>query len=312
MTETDSEHAAGPHVAVKSPNVGLIGVGAMGRGFAKNLVEAGFTVRGFDLRPESLEELNRVGGEPVDSPVEAVQGARWILTSLPKAKDVREVLLGTGGVSTAANPGTIVIDTSTSLPQEAIGLAQALQGHQLNFVDASISGTGTTVLSKDITVLAGGSDQDFHAASPVFNAIAQRTYHLGPVGTGALAKLLVNVVVVGNRLALAESLALGIKAGMDPELLLQILKDGASYSRAMDLKGEKMIKGDYRPESTLSQSLAGTQLLLAEAQRVGSPLFGVAVYSQVVQAAVAQGLGELDPAALLEALLTMGGSHHHE
>ncbi|HEX7001472.1 MAG TPA: NAD-binding protein, partial [Trueperaceae bacterium] len=89
---------------------------------------------------------------------------------------------------------------------------------------------------------------------------------------------------------------------------LAILKDGPAYSRAMDLKGEKMVSRDYRPESTLSQSLHGCELLLAEARRVGSPLFGTAVYSQVAQAAVAMGLGDLDPAALLEALLTMGGA----
>lgn len=288
--------------------VALIGIGAMGRGFAKNLAAAGFTVRGFDLRQSALDELRHFGGEPVASPAEAASGASWLITSLPGHDEVVEALFGADAAVSRARPGTLIIDTSTSLPEESVWLAEQLKGERLRFVDASVSGTGATVLDKDVAVLAGGSDEDFEACLPIFDAFARIAYHLGPVGSGALGKLLINVVVVGNRLALAESLALGIKAGMDAHTLLRILKDGPAYSRAMDLKGEKMISGDFRPESTLAQSLHGTELLLAEARRVGSPLFGAAVYSQVAQAAVAMGLGDLDPAALLEALLIMGGA----
>lgn len=288
--------------------VGLVGVGAMGRGIARNLVKAGFVVRGFDLDPGRLAELEELGGEAVSSPARAAEGAGWLLLSLPGHDEVVEVLFGPGGAVSAAGPGCVVVDTSTSLPEESVWLSERLSEEGLAFVDASLSGTGATVMQRDVVVLAGGSVEDFARCSPVFDGFARATYHLGPVGSGALGKLLVNVVVVGNRLALAESLALGIKAGMDPRALLAILKDGPAYSRAMDLKGEKMVSRDYRPESTLSQSLHGCELLLAEARRVGSPLFGAAVYSQVAQAAVAMGLGDLDPAALLEALLTMGGA----
>lgn len=288
--------------------VGLIGVGAMGRGFAKNLVLAGFTVRGHDRDPRALEALQDLGGTPTGSPAEAATGATWLITSLPGHEEVSDVLFGSGGALTTAEAGIVVIDTSTSLPKQSRSLGERLARAGLRFVDASVSGTGATVLDKDVVVLAGGSTEDFAACRPVFDGFARASYHLGPAGSGALGKLLINVVVVGNRLALAESLALGIKAGMDPAALLAILKDGPSYSRAMDLKGEKMISRDYRPQSTLAQSLHGTELLLEQAREVGAPLFGVAVYSQIAQAAVAMGLGDLDPAALLEALLVMGGA----
>ena len=296
-----------PNASDERPVVGLIGIGAMGRGFAKNLALGGFTVQGFDLRTSALDELRSFGGLPVASPAEAARGASWLVTSLPDHEHVVDALFGAEAAVSGMAPGTLVIDTSTSLPEESVWLGEQLTAEGLKFVDASVSGTGATVLEKDVVVLAGGSEEDYLASLPVFDAFARKSYHLGPVGSGALGKLLINVVVVGNRLALAESLALGIKAGVDPQALLQILKDGPAYSKAMDLKGEKMISGDYRPESTLAQSLHGTELLLAESRRVGSPLFGVAIYSQVAQAAVSMGLGDLDPAALLEALMIMGG-----
>lgn len=288
--------------------VGLVGVGAMGRGFAENLVLAGFTVRGYDRDVRALEALREMGGTPTGSPAEAAVGATWLITSLPGYEVVSDVLFGSGGVVAGAEAGVVVIDTSTSLPKQSRSLSDRLAQAGLRFVDASVSGTGATVLDKDVVVLAGGSAEDFAACRPVFDGFARAAYHLGPVGSGSLGKLLINVVVVGNRLALAESLALGMKAGVDPAALLAILKDGPSYSRAMDLKGEKMISRDYRPESTLAQSLHGTDLLIEQAREVGAPLFGVAVYSQVAQAAVAMGLGDLDPAALIEALLVMGGA----
>lgn len=290
--------------------VGLIGIGAMGRGFARNLLRAGFTVQGYDLAADRLEEFAAWGGTTVDSPGAAASGARWVVTSLPKHEHVRQAVLGPHGVAAGASPGQLLIDTSTSLPAQSRALAGSLADLGMSFIDASVSGTGATVMHKDVVVLAGGSAEDFAASQPVFDAIARRAYHLGPVGAGALGKLIINVVVVGNRLALAEGLNFGLAAGMDGDALLAILKDGPTYSRAMDLKGEKMILREYAPESTLNQSLAGTSLLLEQARAVGAPLFLTALYSQVAQVGVNLGFGDADPAAIIEALAAM--SRHEE
>lgn len=282
--------------------VGIVGIGAMGRGFAKNLLEAGFRVQGFDLDPVRLAELEERGGHVVQNPAEAAHGASWVLTSLPDHETVREVLFGVGGIVDGAEPGTIVVDTSTSLPQQSQALAGALDEHGIRFVDASVSGTGATVLHKDVVVLAGGDAGDVAACRTLFDGFCRQAYHLGPVGSGALGKLVINVAVVGNRLALAEALTFGTQAGVDPEVMLQILKDGPSYSRAMDLKGEKMIRGDYRPESTLFASWHGCELLLEQGRGVGAPMFLTSLYAQVAQIAVGLGYGDADPAALIEAL----------
>lgn len=282
--------------------VALIGLGAMGRGYARHLLDAGFTVQGCDIDPTRLAEFVAWGGVATDSPADAAKGARWVLTSLPKHEHVVEVLFGPRGVRLGSHPGQLVIDTSTSLPAQSRALAAGLADAGVRFLDASVSGTGATVMEKDLVVLVGGEGGDYRDALPLFETFSRRSYHLGPVGSGALGKLIINVVVVGNRLALAEGLNFGLASGMDGEVLLQILKDGSTYSRAMDLKGDKMIRGDYRPDSTLAQSLAGTTLLLAQAQELGVPLFLTALYSQVAQAGVNLGFGPADPAALIEAL----------
>ena len=283
-------------------SVALIGIGAMGRGFARHLLDAGYVVRGYDVDRARVAEFASWGGAPTDTAAQAARGVDWVVTSLPKHEHVRDVLFGHDCVRDGSHPGQMVIDTSTSLPEQSRALADELSEAGLRFIDASVSGTGSTVMDKDVVALVGGADADVREAEPLLRTFSRRVYHLGPVGSGALGKLIINVVVVGNRLALAEGLNFGMATGMNTEVLLQILKDGPTYSRAMDLKGEKMIRGDYTPESTLSQSLAGTSLLLAQAQELGVPLFLTALYSQIAQAGVNLGYGASDPAALIEAL----------
>lgn len=288
--------------------VGVVGIGAMGRGYARNLLAAGFDVVGYDRDPQRTQAFASAGGRAAGSAAEAAEGATWVVTALPKHDDVREATLGDGGIAEGADPGLLLVDTSTSLPAQSKGLAAEAAARGIRFVDASVSGTGTTVLTKDVVVLAGGAADDFAACRELFEAICRRAYHLGPSGAGAMAKLMVNVAVVGNRLALAEALTFASAAGMDPEAALAVLKDGSSYSRAMDLKGEKMIRRDYEPESTLDASLHGSTLLLEQGREVGAPMFLTSLYAQVAQLGVALGHGAKDPASLIEALLHMTGA----
>src|SRR5690606_1088670 len=146
--ELHRRHDVHPHRPAREARVtgvvGLIGVGAMGRGFAKDLVLAGFTVRGPDRDPRALEALHAVGGTPTGSPAEAATGATWLITSLPGHEEVSDVLFGSGGALTTAEAGIVVIDTSTSLPKQSRSLGERLARAGLRFVDASVSGTGAT------------------------------------------------------------------------------------------------------------------------------------------------------------------------
>jgi len=287
--------------------VGIVGIGFMGQAFTSNLVRAGFTLQGFDIDAGRVKEFKKQGGTPVSSAAEAARGARWVLTSLPNSKVVREAVLGPGGVAEGAEKGLLLADTTTSRPEDSADLAVELARRGIRFLDAAVSGTSTMAWKKDLVVIAGGEVTDFEACRSLFEGFAKSAYHMGPVGSGALTKLIINLVLVCNRLGLAEGLVLGMKAGMNMENLLAALKDGAAGSKAMDQKGEKMIKGDFTPESHLTTSLKDVRLMLEQGQRFGVPMFLTGIYAQIAQMGAQIGYAESDPASIVEILRGMAG-----
>lgn len=287
--------------------VGLVGMGLMGQAFSHNLIEAGFQVQGYDIDERRMRELHERGGNPADSPAAAARGARWILTSLPNSDIVREVVLGARGIVEGAAPGAIVADASTSRPEDSQRLGDELAGRGLRFLDAAVSGTSAMARRKDLIVVAGGSAEDFEAAAPMFAGFSRAAYHMGPVGSGAMAKLVINLVLFGNRLALAEGLVLGAKAGMQMENLLTVLQDGACSSKTMIDKGPKMLAGDFTPEGHVKTSLKDSRLAMEQGARLGAPMLIGSLWSQLQQAAYNQGLADVDSSAFIEVLRGMAG-----
>lgn len=287
--------------------VGIVGLGFMGQAFTANLLHAGFTLRGFDIDAGRMAEFETQGGVPVRSVAEAARGARWLLTSLPNSAVVREAILGPGGAAAGAAEGLLIADTTTSRPEDSRSLGTELARRGIRFLDAAVSGTSTMAWQKDLIVVAGGEPADFEACRPLFAGFSKAAYHMGPLGSGALAKLIINLVLAINRLGLAEGLVLAMKAGMNLDSLLTALKDGAAGSKAMDQKGEKMIKAEYTPESRLTTSLKDVRLMLEQGQRFGTPMFLTSLYAHIVQIGIQTGLAELDPASLIEVLRGMSG-----
>jgi 3-hydroxyisobutyrate dehydrogenase len=287
--------------------VGLVGIGLMGSAFSHHLRAAGFEVRGFDTNAERLEQFHSRGGIAVDSPAAAAEGARWVVTSLPNSDIVRDVVLGRDGIAQGARSGALIADTTTSRPQDSERLAQELETAGIGFLDAAVSGTSAMAWKKDLIVVAGGSPEQFDACKPLFDGFARAAYRMGPVGAGAMTKLIVNLVLFGNRLALAEGLVLGMKSGMEGESLLEVLKDAACSSKTMIDKGPKMLAGDYSPEGQVKISLKDARLALEQGMRVGSPMLLGALWTQLQQAGYEQGLGELDSVAFIEVLRQLAG-----
>lgn len=287
--------------------VGIVGVGLMGQAFSHHLVKSGFKVQGFDLDERRLRELHERGGTPVESPAAAARGARWLITSLPTSDIVREVVLGENGVAGAAAKGLILADTSTSRPQDSEKLGAELAKRGIRFLDACVSGTSAMAWKKDLIVIAGGTPDDFEAAKPLFEGFARAAYRMGPVGSGAVTKLIINLILFGNRLALAEGLVFGMKAGMEGESLLKVLQDAACSSKTMIDKGPKMLNADFSPEGQVRISLKDARLALEQGARFGSPMLVGNLWAQLEQAAYQQGFGELDSSAFIEVLRGLAG-----
>jgi 2-hydroxy-3-oxopropionate reductase len=287
--------------------VGIVGMGLMGSAFTHHLLQSGFKVQGFDIDEGRMRQFHERGGEPVESPAATARGARWVLTSLPTSEIVREVVFGPHGIAQNAPKGLIIADASTSRPQDSEKIGAELAERGIRFLDAAVSGTSAMAWKKDLIIIAGGTVEDFEACKPMFEGFARAAYRMGPVGSGAMTKLIINLVLFGNRLALAEGLVLGAKAGMDGESLLKVLQDGACSSKTMIDKGPKMLKGDYSPEGQVKISLKDARLALEQGARVGAPMLVTSLWTQLQQAAYQRGLADVDSSAFIEVLRGMAG-----
>ncbi len=290
-----------------SQRVGIVGMGLMGQAFIKNMRETGFEVQGFDVDPARMDDLSEKGGHPVETPAAAADGVNFVITSLPTSDVVREAALGAGGVAEGAKEGLYLLDTTTSRPEDSVRLAEDLAGRGIRFLDSAVSGTSTMAVEKDLVVIAGGEAEDFDACRAVFAGFSRAAYHMGPVGSGARTKLVINMILAGNRLALAEGLMLGTKVGLEMDNLLEVLKDGACSSKTMIDKGPKMIHADYSKQGQVKTSLKDSRLMLEQGRLHGSPMLFTNVWSQVLQMAYERGYAEEDTVAFYEVLRELGG-----
>jgi 3-hydroxyisobutyrate dehydrogenase-like beta-hydroxyacid dehydrogenase len=287
--------------------VGLVGMGLMGQAFILNLRKSQIAVQGFDVDPKRMDDLRAQGGHPVESPARAAEGVDYVITSLPNSTIGREVMLGAGGIAEGATEGTYICDTTTARPEDSEALAAELGARGIHFLDSAVSGTSTMARAGDLIVIAGGEKADFEACRAVFAGFSRAAYHMGPVGAGARTKLAINLVLAGNRLALAEGLLLGDKCGLDLDNLLEVFKDGACSSKTMVDKGPKMIGADYSQQGQVHVSLKDSRLMIEQAQRVGAPVLMVQTWSQLLQAAYEKGYGRKDTVAVFEILRGMAG-----
>jgi 3-hydroxyisobutyrate dehydrogenase-like beta-hydroxyacid dehydrogenase len=290
-----------------SDRVGIVGMGLMGSAFTHHLLQSGLEVQGYDLDESRGRQLHERGGTPVESPAATASGARWVLTSLPNSDIVREVVLGRNGIAEGAGPGLIIADASTSRPEDSQRLGAELAKRGIGFLDAAVSGTSAMAWKKDLIVIAGGTPEHFEACKPLFAGFARAAYRMGPVGSGAMTKLVINLVLFGNRLALAEGLVFGMKAGMEGEALLAVLQDGACSSKTMIDKGPKMLNADFSPEGQVKTSLKDARLALEQGQRYGAPMFVGALWAQLQQSAYQHGLADHDSSSFIEVLRVLAG-----
>jgi 3-hydroxyisobutyrate dehydrogenase-like beta-hydroxyacid dehydrogenase len=278
---------------VSQGSVGIIGVGLLGSSIAERLYGAGYEIFGWDTDPAHLDAAPFV--QKLNSIAIAARCDR-ILLSLPNSAIVESVIQE---IEHALRQGTVVIDTTTGSPAAVERVAARLAKKQVSFLDACIGGSSEDVRQHRAIVLCGGSATAFDACSPIFEAIAGRTFHLGEAATGTRMKLTFNLVLGLNRAVLAEGLEFARRAGLRPEVALEVLQQGAAYSRVMDTKGPKMIDGDFVPQARLSQHLKDVRLILAEGAESGGLLPLSELHARILQEVEAAGFGDDDNSAII-------------
>lgn len=289
------------------PEIGFVGLGLMGSAMTKNLLAAGYQVHGFDTDARSCQRLVDRGGTIADSPAEAARGLDVVMLSLPHGGIVTEVCFGDAGLVETLSPGAVVVDATTAQPHESRATAERLRLSNIRYLDCTVSGTSAMAEHRDLIAIVGGDKAAYDEVGPVLDAITRARYHLGPVGAGTQTKLVVNLLLGLNRLALAETLTLGQKAGMDLPVLLEVLKDSVA-SRVTEIYGEKMVHSRHLPPTGRIRShTKDIRLATQLADEVGMPLQLTPVLAEVLVRADEMGLAEWGSTATIEVLRDLAG-----
>jgi 3-hydroxyisobutyrate dehydrogenase-like beta-hydroxyacid dehydrogenase len=280
--------------------IGFVGLGLMGTGMASNLISSGYPLIGYDIDKTKVDAVAQKGGKGIDIPKELPRQVDVIMMSLPNSHIVNGVVKDSLRLFDTGRKGLIVIDTTTADPAMSQELSTGLREKGIEMLDATISGTSKRCAEKDITMMVGGNEEVFFECKDIFACIARETVFVGKNGTGALAKLIVNLVLDLNRMALAEGLALSKKAGIDQYQILEVLKKSAAYSKAMDDRGLKMIEKDFLPPvSRMSNTLKDVQLILDLGRRLDFPLPLLSCHAQALISELAKGRGEWDSSDII-------------
>jgi 4-hydroxybutyrate dehydrogenase/sulfolactaldehyde 3-reductase len=291
--------------------VGLIGLGAMGQGIGKNLLKKGFPLAAYDIEPQAIDALVQQGAIAGKSIAEAAMGSEVVITVLPDGPDVEKVVLGTGGVMSAARPGTIVIDCSTIDPgvSKRVGEAVTLAGGK--FIDAGLGGTSKAAQDGTLSLFVGAQAEVLDEARPVLEAFSAAIFHCGGIGAGVTTKVVNNILAASILCADIEALLLGAKAGLDVNTLVQILTTapGGGADNLLLRTAIPMAVLPRKFDPGFKAALAHKDVSIGQnmAARLGVPLFALAPTRQLLSAVVAQGNGERHVAILAELLEQLAG-----
>ncbi len=279
--------------------IGLVGLGLVGTAMAERLLAEQFNVVGFDIDSTKCEHLEQLGGKVVNSPTDVAEQADRVVLSLPNTEVVLEVVEGPGGILEAKTLPRYIIDTTTGDPEETAALAKRLAKQGIYFLDAPFSGSSRQVRDKEIVFIVGGDKTAFEECKDIFDALGEKVFYVGESGNGSKAKLASNLVLGLNRLALAEGLVFASKLGLDPQGFLELLKVTPAYSVTMDVKGKKMLDGDFTAQARLRQHHKDVSIILKYAEKAGQELPLSRVHLDVLKKAIAAGDGDLDNSAVI-------------
>ncbi len=291
-------------MANAAQTIGLLGLGLVGRAITPLLMAGGHSVVGYAPSQGSRDALADLGGTPAGSVAEVAARCATVVLAVFDTAQAEAVIEGPGGILSVAAPGGAprrIINTSTCDPERMEALAARVAGRAA-LVEMPISGTSTQIARAEGVGLVGGTEAEIEAVDDVLALICPRRFALGPVGAGGKAKLAVNLVLGLNRAALAEGIAFAEALGLEAGAFLNVARGSAAYSQVMDVKGAKMVERDYAPLSKVSQTTKDFKMMRAAAAAVGQSLPFAEVYVGLMEELIAAGEGEIDNAALLEAI----------
>jgi len=289
------------------PRVGVLGLGTMGAAMAANLARAGFPLGVWNRTAGRATELGTLGVAVAETPAALAAAADIVLVCVSDTPDVEAVLFGPDGVAEGAAPEALVIDCSTIDPAASRRFAARLAERGIAFVDAPVTGGSEGARNATLAILVGGAPADVERARPVLAAIGRTVTHLGPVGAGQAAKAVNQVILAGTYLGVAEGLVLALKAGLDPQQVVEALSGGAAQSWVLANRSARMLANEYPLGFKVALHLKDLGIALDLAREAGAVLPVAALAAQLEAGLVATGHADDDMSALARAIRGLSG-----
>jgi 3-hydroxyisobutyrate dehydrogenase len=277
------------------PSVGYVGVGFMGGSMVERLISLGYCVQAFDVDAARLAAAHRAGARPVVSPAAAARGADLVLLNLPSTQAVETAVFGTTGLATALQPPQLVVDFSTIPAAECRDFARRLHEKTgCNWVDAPVSGGPPASAAGTLTIMAGGAETDIARLRPLMDDVGRHFTHVGPIGSGSLAKTIAQLVVCSTYVVLAEAARLAEAAGIDAAILPSCVRGGHADGELMRQVYPRIAAHDFAPRAYARQLLKDLEAVqeLARDAHVPTPMSAQA--TQLYRLMVAAGHAEID------------------
>ena len=296
--------------------IGFVGLGIMGRGMVKNLVEKNHPVTVWNRTPEKSEALKKDLNITIAPSLQSLaETSDTILICVSDTPDVEAVLFGNEGgtgLAKGLRPGTTIIDLSTISPAETKHFSQTLAEMNITLLDAPVSGGSEGAAKGTLSIMVGGPEDDFNRVKPILDAIGTRITHMGPSGSGQTTKLMNQILVVVNMLAVSEALLLGRAADIDLLKAVRAVEAGAGGSWMLSQRAPQAIDGYWQPGFTIDLQQKDLRLVLESARELGLPLLGTSLVHQLYNKLQHDGKGGLGNHAMVQALEDLSGLQIHK
>ena len=288
--------------------IGFIGLGIMGKPMVKNLLKAGYEVIAYDIVLENVKEVADAGALGASSIGEVVKDCKHIITMLPNGPQVKEVVLGSGGVLEYATSGTIIADMSSIAPGVSQEIEEKCKAKGVILLDAPVSGGEPKAIDGTLSVMVGGDEEAFNEVKDILSAMAASVVLCGGIGAGNVTKLANQIIVAVNIAAVSEAFTLSTKAGVDPEKVFDAIKGGLAGSTVMNAKIPMILEGNFNPGFKIDLHIKDLANALDTGHEVGSPLPLTAAMMEVMQNLRADGCGQNDHSALAKYYEKLSGT----
>lgn len=288
--------------------VGYIGLGLMGKSIARNIHNAGYPLVVHNRSQAAVDELVAEGAIKAAAPAEVASQVDIIFTNLPDSPDVERVVLGSNGIMEGGHPGLIFIDNSTIKPATARLIASRLSEKDILALDAPVSGGDIGAKNATLTIMVGGPLEALERARPILQATGKTITHIGEAGTGQIAKAANQIMVAAQMVAMGELLIFSQKAGADPRKVVEAIRGGAAQCWTLDVKPQRLFQNIREPGFKSSMQAKDLNIIMETAREYGIVLPSAALDTQLYNALVQQGKGNLDNSAIIAILEQMAST----